>query len=125
MHPVAAGRESSYSHHSNHLYMGYGDNHTDQKWQTCTFLGRYIWAQMTAQTKLLNAKTITHHTLGNAFKPINHYSGPFGFENPDPVEAVVVKLACLEAGCCSGQMVGSIENSSSPEHMLGQHHLSC
>lgn len=68
---------------------------------------------MTAQTKLLNAKNITHH-IPKHLQPLNHYSGLSGFVSPGPVEAAAVKPANLVVGCCSGQRAGNTENSSIP-----------
>lgn len=69
---------------------------------------------MTAQTKLLNAKTITHHFLKH-LQPLNQYSALSAFVSPGPVEAAAVKKhAYLAVECCSGQRAGNRENSSIP-----------
>ena len=66
-----------------------------------------------AQTHLLKAKTITHHSHHKLIFFLNHYSAASDFGSSDS-EAVVAKPACSSAACCSERKVGSRENSSSP-----------
>lgn len=73
---------------------------------------------MTAQTKLLNSKIITHHSHTHKKTlpcTLNRCNGFSGFGCPDPAETAAVEPVSSPAECCSEQRVESRENSSSPE----------
>lgn len=70
---------------------------------------------MTAQTKLLNSKIITHHSHTQKNVTLNRCNGFSGFGCPDPAETAAVEPVSSPAECCSEQRVESRENSSSPE----------